>query len=46
MFQKRKWSLSLPIVPPTVDKVAAMLKGTKRNPAESPFGSCLPARAC
>ena len=34
MFQKRKWSLSLPIVPPTVDKVAAMLKGTKRNPAE------------
>ena len=33
MFQKRKWSLSLPIVPPTVDKVAAMLKGTKRNPA-------------
>ena len=34
MFQKRKWSLSLPIVPPTVDKVAAMLKGSKRNPAE------------
>ena len=34
MFQKRKWSLSLPIVPPTVDKVAAMLKGTKRDPAE------------
>ena len=34
MFQKRKCSLSLPIVPPTVDKVAAMLKGTKRNPAE------------
>ncbi len=33
-FAKRKWSLSLPIVPPTVDKVQAMLKGTKRDPAE------------
>ena len=34
MFAKRKWSLSLPIVPPTVDKVAEMLKGTKRDPSE------------
>lgn len=34
LFMKRKWSLSLPIVPPTVEKVAAMLKGTKRDPAE------------
>ncbi len=34
MFAQRKWSLSLPIVPPTVDKVAEMLKGTKRDPAE------------
>ena len=34
MFQKRKWSLSLPVVPPTVEKVEAMLKGTKRAPSE------------
>ena len=34
LFQKRKWSLSLPIIPPTADKVEAMLKGTKRDPAE------------
>jgi len=34
LFAKRKWSLSLPIVPPTVDKVKAMLKGTTRDPAE------------
>ncbi len=34
LFVKRKWSLSLPIVPPTPDKVAEMLKGTKRDPAE------------
>lgn len=34
LFFKRKWSLSLPIIPPTVEKVQAMLKGTKRNPAE------------
>jgi len=34
MFAKRKWSLSLPIIPPTVDKVQAMLKGTKRDPGE------------
>ena len=34
LYAKRGWSLSLPIVPPTSDKVAAMLKGTKRDPAE------------
>jgi hypothetical protein len=34
LFAGRKWSLSLPIVPPTPQRVAAMLKGTKRNPAE------------
>ncbi len=34
MFAQRKWSLSLPIIPPTVDKVAEMLKGTKRDPSE------------
>lgn len=34
MFSKRKWSLSLPIVPPTVDAVKEMLKGTTRDPAE------------
>ena len=34
MFQKRRWSLSLPIVPPTVEKVQAMLRGTKREPSE------------
>ena len=34
LFAKRKWSLSLPIIPPTVDKVQAMLKGTKRAPSE------------
>ena len=34
LFEKRKWSLGLPIVPPTTEKVAAMLKATSRNPAE------------
>lgn len=34
LFQKRRWSLSLPIIPPTVDRVQAMLKGTKRDPSE------------
>lgn len=34
IFAQRKWSLSLPIVPPTVDKVAQMLAGTKRDPSE------------
>ena len=34
LFAKRKWSLSLPIIPPTVDRVREMLKGTKRAPSE------------
>lgn len=34
MFFDRKWSLSLPIIPPTPERIEAMLKGTKRNPAE------------
>ncbi|HJD97957.1 MAG TPA: thiol-disulfide oxidoreductase [Mailhella massiliensis] len=34
LFARRKWSLSLPIVPPTVDRVKQMLKGTKRDPSE------------
>jgi hypothetical protein len=34
LFAKRKWSLSLPIVPPTPERVAAMLKGTDRKPDE------------
>jgi len=34
MFAQRKWSLSLPIVPPTKEKVDEMLKGTKRDPSE------------
>ncbi|MDR0826739.1 MAG: thiol-disulfide oxidoreductase, partial [Desulfovibrio sp.] len=34
MFQNRKWSLNLPVIPPTPDRVAEMLKGTKRDPAE------------
>ena len=34
LFQQRKWSLSLPIVPPTVEMVQKMLKGTNRDPSE------------
>lgn len=34
LFERRKWSLGLPIVPPTPDRVAAMLKATKRDPGE------------
>lgn len=34
LFAKRKWSLSLPIVPPTVDRVKDMLKGATRDPSE------------
>lgn len=34
LFAKRKWSLNLPIVPPTPEKVEAMLKGTARKPDE------------
>ena len=34
LFRTHKWSLGLPIIPPTPEKVAEMLKGTKRSPAE------------
>ncbi len=34
LFSDRKWSLGIPIIPPTVDKVEEMLKGTKRKPDE------------
>jgi hypothetical protein len=34
LFMERGWSLGLPIVPPTSEKVAAMLKGTTRAPGE------------
>ena len=34
MFFDRKWSLGLPIIPPTPDKVAEMLKGTSHKPEE------------
>ena len=34
MFQNRKWAAGLPIIPPTPEAVKAMLKGTKRNPAD------------
>lgn len=34
MFAERGWSLGLPIYPPTVEAVQAMLKGTKRSPGE------------
>ena len=34
MFSDRKWSLSLPIIAPTPDKVEEMLKGTTRKPDE------------
>jgi hypothetical protein len=34
MFLSRKWSLGLPIVPPTADKVKEMLKATRRSPSE------------
>lgn len=33
-FEQRKWSAGMPIVPPTPELVAEMLKGTKRDPAE------------
>lgn len=33
-FQSRKWAAGLPIIPPTPEAVKAMLKGTKRDPAE------------
>lgn len=34
MFYDKGWSLGLPIIPPTSDAVAAMLKGTTRKPDE------------
>lgn len=34
MFYKRGWSLGLPIIPPTVEAVDAMLRGTARRPEE------------
>ena len=34
LFMEKGWSLGLPIVPPTSEKVAAMLKGTTRQPGE------------
>jgi len=33
-FQNRKWAAGLPILPPTPEKVAEMLKGTTRKPEE------------
>jgi hypothetical protein len=34
LFVEKGWSLGLPLVPPTPEKVAAMLKGTTRKPDE------------
>jgi hypothetical protein len=34
MFFNRKWAIGLPIIPPTPDKVEAMLKGAKHKPDE------------
>ena len=34
MFYEKGWSLGLPIVPPTVEAVEAMLQGTLRRPGE------------
>jgi hypothetical protein len=34
MFYEKRWSLGLPIIPPTPDAVAEMLKGTSRNAGE------------
>lgn len=34
MFYDKGWSLGMPIIPPTPEAVAAMLKGTTRNPGE------------
>lgn len=34
LFIRRNWSVGLPVIPPTPEKVAAMLKGTKRAPDE------------
>ena len=34
VFQQRKWAAGMPVIPPTPEAVAAMLKGTKRAPSE------------
>lgn len=34
MFYDKKWSLGMPIIPPTEEAVEGMLKGTKHNPGE------------
>jgi hypothetical protein len=34
MFYEKGWNIGLPIIPPTPEAVAAMLKGTTRKPAE------------
>ena len=34
MFYDKGWSLGMPVIPPTPEAVAAMLKGTTRNPGE------------
>ena len=34
MFFEREWSSGLPIIPPTPERVEAMLKGTSRSPDE------------
>jgi hypothetical protein len=34
MFYDKGWSLGMPVIPPTTEAVAAMLKGTTHNPAE------------
>lgn len=34
MFEEKRWSLGLPIIPPTPEAVEAMLKGTTRKPDE------------
>ena len=34
MFYDKGWSIGLPIIPPTPEAIAAMLKGTSRKPSE------------
>ena len=34
MFYEKGWSIGLPVIPPTPEAVAAMLKGTTRKPEE------------
>jgi hypothetical protein len=42
LFIDRGWSIGLPIVPPTPERVTQMLKGTRRKPAE--FVGLVPPR--